>query len=101
MQSYTTLQRRYNINNMFKVTVVHFTQTDISKDISTGVIFQIVNLLKFVAKQTIKISCSIGKVRTNTEMNATGNDKQERAEKRREEVRAEIKLNILKRRAVQ
>ena len=34
-------------------------------------------------------------------MNAMGNDKQERAEKRREEERAEIKLNILKRRAVQ
>ena len=34
-------------------------------------------------------------------MNATGNDKQERAEKRREEERAEIKLNILKRCAVQ
>ena len=27
-------------------------------------------------------------------MNATGNDEQERAEKRREEERAEIKLNI-------
>ena len=30
-------------------------------------------------------------------MNATGNDEQERAEERREEERAEIKLNILKR----
>ena len=29
------LQRRHNINNMFKVTVVHFTQVDISNDIST------------------------------------------------------------------
>ena len=34
-------------------------------------------------------------------MNATGNDEQESAEKRREEERAEIKLNILKRQAVQ
>ena len=34
-------------------------------------------------------------------MNATGNDEQERAEKKREEERVEIKLNILKRRAVQ
>ena len=34
-------------------------------------------------------------------MNATGNDEQERAEKRREEEQAEIKLNMLKRHAVQ
>ena len=34
-------------------------------------------------------------------MNAMGNDEQERAEKRREEEQAEIKLNMLKRYAVQ
>ena len=73
---------------MFKVTVVYFIQTDISNDISTVMIFRIVKLLKVAAKQIRK-------------MNATGNDEQEIAEKRREEERAEIKLNILKRRAVQ
>ena len=37
------LQRRHNINNnMFKVTVVHFTQKDTSNDISIVTIFQIV-----------------------------------------------------------
>ena len=34
-------------------------------------------------------------------MNATGNDEQEKAEKRREEEQEEIKLNMLKRHAVQ
>ena len=52
---------------MFKVTVVYFIQTDISNDISTVMVFQIVKLLKVVAKQTIKTSCGIVKVRTDTE----------------------------------
>ena len=64
-------------------------------------IFWIVNLLKFVAKPTIKTSCGISKVRRGTENECNGNDEQERAEKRREEERAKIKLNILKRQAVQ
>ena len=56
---------------MFKVTVVHFSHTDICNDISTVTILWIVNL-KFVAKQTIKISCSIGKVRRGTENGCNG-----------------------------
>ena len=72
MQNYTLLQRRYNINNMFKVTVVHFSHTDIFNDISTIAIFWIVILLKFVAKQTIKTSCGISKVRTGTENECNG-----------------------------
>ena len=72
MQNYTLLQRRYNINNKFKVTVVHFSHTDIFNDISTVTILWIVNLLKFVAKQTINISCSIGKVRRGTENECNG-----------------------------
>ena len=56
---------------MFKVTVVHFSHTDICNDISTIAILWIVNL-KFVAKQTIKISCSIGKVRRGTENGCNG-----------------------------
>ena len=55
---------------MFKVTV-HFIQTDISIDISTVTIFRIVNL-KVVAKQTVKASCGIGKVRTDTENECNG-----------------------------
>ena len=68
MQNYTIiLHRGQNFNNMFKVTVVYFIQTDVSNDISTVMIFLIVKLLKVVAKQTIKTICGIGKVRTDTE----------------------------------
>ena len=56
---------------MFKVTVVHFSHTDIFNDISTIAIFWIV-ILKFVAKQTIKTSCGISKVRTGTENECNG-----------------------------